>query len=118
MDFELLIPIFAIVGFWAAIIIFIYMGITHRNKVRMALIQSGKDASIFKTPEDRKEQSLKIGMVTVGLGLGTLLGFALEMAGLPAYVSYTSMVLLLGGAGLIAYHQMQSKKAQMTEDVV
>lgn len=106
---ELWIPIFAVGGFWGAVITYIVYYYKSRHIERMALIENNKDASIFaNTVEDIKRQktgsSLKVGLLFVGLGLGLILGviidtiFNCEPAG-----TFASM-LVFGGLALIVYH--------------
>ena len=40
-------PIFGIIGFFASVIILVYMFFSSRHKIRMALIENDKDMSIF-----------------------------------------------------------------------
>lgn len=100
---EVLIPILAIVGFFASIIITVYMFFTSRNRIRLALIDQGKDASIFRKSSHRN-LALRNGLVAVMVGAGLLTGYLLEKVGMPGFVAYTAMVLIFGGLGLIGYY--------------
>jgi len=101
---EALIPLFAILGNFAAIIVFIYFYFTSRHRERMALIESGKDATIFKREKDPSNRALKYGMVAVMSGIGLLIGAFMKKMGMPGEVAYFSMVLIFGGMGLLAYY--------------
>lgn len=100
---EVLIPILAIISFHAAVIVFIYMFFTSRNRIRMALIEQGKDAGIFRK-DFRTITALRNGMVGLMGGVGLLLGYFLERTGVPGFVAYSSMVLIFGGLGLIGFY--------------
>ncbi len=113
---EALIPLVAIMGNFTAIIVFIYFYFTSRHRERMALIESGRDARIFKPERDDSNRSLKYGMVSVMAGLGLLIASVLERLGMPGEVAYFSMVLIFGGMGLLAYYF--SLKARRESDVV
>ena len=103
---ELLIPIFAIVGFFSAVIIFVYMYYSSRNRERMALIERDKDASIFQGQQNsRKTNPLKYGILGIMLGIGIFLGNILERIGImDNESSYFSMILIMGGIGLTGFY--------------
>jgi hypothetical protein len=67
----------------------------------MALIQSGRDSSIFS--EDKQCYStLKWGLLLFGVGLGLLIAEALSHYDiLSPEVAYFSMAFIFGGAALI-----------------
>ncbi len=103
---ELLIPIFAIVGTFSAIIVFVYMFFSSRNRERMALIERDKDATIFKpNQEHSKKNVLKYGILGVMIGIGIFLGNIVERVGLmDTGSSYFSMILIMGGIGLTGFY--------------
>lgn len=107
----LFIPILGTVGTFGSLIIWIYVYYNSRHKERMALIERDKDASIFKIPHREQHNSLKIGVVTIMIGLGILIAHMLGTAGLDEVVAYFSMILLFGGSGLVFYYAyMQRRK--------
>jgi hypothetical protein len=95
MDAGILIPISA----FAMVLGIVYL--SYRKKERMALIQSGRDSSIFG--QDRQCYStLKWGLLLFGVGLGLLLAEALARYDiLSPEVAYFSMAFIFGGAALI-----------------
>ena len=101
--------VLAIAGFFSAVIIFIYMFFSGRHKVRMALIEQGKDASIFQKDKDHLE-SFKYGLVAIAAGIGLLIGNRLDEMGMPEPVAYFSMILILGGAALVAFYMYARRK--------
>lgn len=114
---DLLIPIFGIVGTFGWLIVWVYMFYSSRVKIRMALIESGKDASIFATGY-RKAEALKYGILGVMAGAGILLGELLENLGLPGVVAYFSMILIMGGLGLVGFYIYLSKKGEQEEALI
>jgi len=83
---------------------------------RLALIEQGQDASIFRKSNNR-HIDLRNGMVALMVGTGLLIGYLLERAGLPGFVAYPAMVLILGGLGLIGYYLYLGNRV-MEEEVI
>ncbi len=105
----------AVVGFFTAIIVWIYMHYSSRHRERMALLEHSKDASIF----ERKQRAfanmnaLKYGMVGVMAGIGLLVGgFLNRMHIMEEEVAYLSMMLIMGGAGMVAYYYVGNKEKE------
>ncbi len=112
---EALVPITLFIGIFSSIIITTYINRTAKHKERMSLLEKGLDASIFEEkPKKRKEEnrhkSLKWGMVAVAVGMGLLVGSVLDTVLGWQEVAYFSMILLFGGAALIAYYLIMDKK--------
>ncbi|TAK38617.1 MAG: hypothetical protein EPO28_10950 [Saprospiraceae bacterium] len=99
----------AVTGVFTSAIVLLYLFFNSRHKIRMALIESGKSADIFKE-ESSRFAALKYGMTAVGIGLGLLLGSALESETFPAPLPHFSMMLILGGGGLILYYLFVKKQ--------
>lgn len=113
MDVGVLIPILAVAGFFASIIIFTYMFFSSRHRERMALIESGQDARIFRKSKFADHQeNLKYGIVAVLSGVGLIAGYFLRFVGLEAFVAYLSMVLIFGGTGLVLFYMMMQGKGK------
>ncbi len=92
---EFLIPI----SFFAMILGIVYM--SYRKKERMALIQSGRDASIL-SEDGRCYSSLKWGLLLFGVGLGLLIAeFMAKYDVMSAEAAYFSMASIFGGMALI-----------------
>ncbi len=109
---EILIPILAVGGFFASIIVWVYMHYSSRHRERMALIESGKDANIFEPTRRNRANALKYGIVG---GIGLLFGSILESFGMESEVAYFSMTLLLGGIGLVGFYMLTNAKRQHQE---
>lgn len=109
---EILIPLIALVGFFGSIITLIYMRYRSRHTERMALIESGRDASIFEEKQlSEKSSSLKTGMLLTGVGLGWFVGLMLEqMFDLNEALGVIPTVLIGGGLGLICFYMVESRK--------
>ncbi|NOZ33735.1 MAG: hypothetical protein GXO80_00370 [Chlorobi bacterium] len=89
---------------FAAVALIIWIYIVNRNKERMALIEKGADANLFKSKRNRLTD-LKWGMLFVGVGIGILSGNILATnSNLKEPVSYFSMIFLFGGISLIIYY--------------
>jgi hypothetical protein len=87
------------VSAFAMILGIIYL--SYRKKERMALIQSGRDSSIFGL-DKQCYSTLKWGLLLFGVGLGLLIAEALAKYDvLSPEVAYFSMAFIFGGAALI-----------------
>ncbi len=101
---EQVIGLVAVIGFFTSVIVGVYLFLNSRHKIRMALIQHGQDAGIFKEEKDASS-ALKYGLVAVGLGAGLFVGtFATKILGLEEDPTIFGFMLMLGGAGLILYY--------------
>lgn len=94
--------IFVPIGFFLAIFAVLYVYWTTRTKERLALIEKGADASIFKT-EPSKYALLKWGIFLIGLSIGVITGFALANV-INEVVAFFTMIFFFGGVGLIVAH--------------
>lgn len=95
---EILVPI----GFFLAIFAILYVYWTTRTRERLALIEKGADADIFKkTPS--KYALLKWGIFLIGLAVGVITADLLSEV-VNEVVAYFSMIFLFGGIGLILAH--------------
>lgn len=115
---DLLIPIFGIVGTFGWLIVWVYMFYSSRLKVRMALIEAGKDASIFQGKGYKRFEALKYGILAVMAGIGILFGELLENTGIPGVVAYFSMILIMAGLGLVGFYIYVSKHIEQEEALI
>ena len=111
---EVIIPIAGIVGTFGSFIIFVYLFFSSRHKQRMALIEAGKDASIFRT-RNNPQSTLKYGIVAIMVGIGLFTASVLEGLGMPGVVAYFSMILIFGGAGLVLFYAYFEKPNSVKE---
>jgi hypothetical protein len=87
------------IAFFAMILGIVYM--SYRKKERMALIQSGRDASILKE-NGQCYSSLKWGLLLFGVGLGLLIAeFMAKYQVMSPEAAYFSMASIFGGMALI-----------------
>jgi hypothetical protein len=109
-----------LVGFialFATVFGIIYVRYTTRNKERMALIEKGADASLFNTGKEGNrftfgwgKFSLKIGMLFMGIAVGTITGAILANAGvLNEGACYSSMIFFFGGLSLVLFYVIDRK---------
>jgi len=95
MQPEIFVPISA----FAMVLGIVYL--SYRKKERMALIQTGRDASILKD-DGRCYSSLKWGLLLFGVGLGLLLAEMLaKYQVMSSEAAYFSMASIFGGMALI-----------------
>ena len=99
----IIIPImFGLVAFIA------YLFFNTRHKERMALIESGKDAGLFKGHQDPQYMgALKWGLMLLCIGIGAGLGAFFDISGNHdgPFVTFP-MVIGSGGLGLIIYYMI------------
>jgi hypothetical protein len=109
--------IFIPLSFFASIVLIVYIYYTNRNKERMALIEKGLDASIFRSPKSTGLLTIKFAFLFIGIGIGILVGNILETTTrLNEEVAYFSMIFLFGGASLIIFHLLEKKFAKTEKE--
>jgi len=91
--------LFVPIGFFLAIFAILYVYWTTRTKERLALVEKGLDAGIFKG-ECSKYALLKWGIFLIAIAIGVVTGFALSRV-INEVVAFFTMILLTGGIGLI-----------------
>jgi preprotein translocase subunit YajC len=97
--------------FFAAIVAIVYLQV--RKKERMALLQTGKDASVFDKGRKCGSPSLKYGLLLTGAGVGILLANILVSLNiLSEDVAYFSMIFIFGGMALLVDFFLQRKEMQ------
>lgn len=83
----------------------------HRHRERKALIEKGISAELLvSATKDRTQESLKYGILAVGLAIGILIGNILdEYTRMSEEVSYFSMIFLFGGLALLTFYALAKK---------
>ena len=94
--------IFVPIGFFLAIFAILYVYWTTRTKERLALIEKGIDAKIFKSSPS-KYALIKWGIFLIGLAIGVISGYALS-TGINEVVAFFTMIFFFGGLSLISAH--------------
>ena len=108
----ILIPLMGILWPMIALIVFLFLHYSSKNKIRMALIESGRDASIFRSRRkvDRL-RTLKNGIVCLMVGIGIMVGYLMsELVGIPEEVASISSIFLFIGMGLIGFYTYAMKQ--------
>ena len=91
-----------------------YLHYSTRNKERLALIEKGMDAGIFKqsreTPPVWKVLVLNIALLLMGIGVGILVAlFIQESLGFYNDALYPGLIFLMAGTGLMTGFFMTKK---------
>ena len=109
----LLVPL----GAFAMVFGIVYLGITARNKERLALIERGADPSLFESVKKGNSHSiLKWGMFLFGIGLGIVIAAIIVQSGMMSEDSaYPAMICVFGGLALIGVHLFKSKQEKQDE---
>ncbi len=107
-------PVLILGVIFGAIVAIVYLQV--RRKERMALLQTNKDASVFKTGDKKESSSLKYGLLLIGVGFGILLAnIFVSLDVLTEDVAYFSMIFLFGGIALILDFFLQKKNVKEKE---
>ncbi|MCE7065625.1 DUF6249 domain-containing protein [Dyadobacter sp. CY326] len=100
--FKIMNGLFISLGAFAGIFGIIYVFLMTRHRERIALIEKGANASLFRDEHFSGYPTLKFGMLFVGIALGILLGNVLEdQYNFNKGTAYLSMTFLFGGISLI-----------------
>jgi hypothetical protein len=91
-----------------------YLHYSTRNKERLALIEKGMDAGIFKQSRETapvwKVLVLNLSLLLMGIGLGVLVGlFIEESLGFYNDALYPGLIFLMAGSGLMTGFFMTKK---------
>ena len=97
---EVLVPIV----FFGIVFGMFYLWISSRHKERMSLIDKGESADkIFGVPQKgTKKWLLNLGILSLGVAIGVLVGSLLETIGMNEEIAYPAAIFLFGGCGLVA----------------
>lgn len=107
---EELVPI----SIFAMVVAIVYLNI--RKKERMALLQYGKDASVFRTVK-RRDPSLKYGLLLIFLGVALLIAnFLVESGTMQEEPAYFSLLSLAAGISLLLSFFLERRKAPEKEE--
>ena len=115
MGVEIVVP----VALFATIFGIVWIGVSARNKERLALIEKGMDASIFKIESQGhwRYGALKFGLLAIGIGIGLVVANILDVNGImDEEVAYFAMVFIFGGLGLLSYYKLMGKLKPEKED--
>lgn len=99
--------IFVPIGFFLATFAILYVYWTTRTKERLALVEKGIDAGIFKG-ECSQLALVKWGIFLIAVGIGVVAGFALANV-INEVVAFFTAILICGGVGLIVAYSVTNK---------
>ncbi|WP_167605539.1 DUF6249 domain-containing protein [Maribellus sediminis] len=99
--------LFVPIGFFLAVFAILYVYWTTRTKERLALVEKGLDAGIFKG-ECSQLALVKWGIFLIAIGLGVVAGFALSRT-INEVVAFFTAILVCGGVGLIVAYLVTNK---------
>lgn len=91
----------------------VYYYLTTRNKERLALIEAGADAKLFKTATNSWYIVIVVGMLAIGISLGAAFGMMVEhLSGATGHDNeqgYVIGIFLFAGLSLLASYFMIRK---------
>jgi hypothetical protein len=105
----MLIPIIGTIGLFT-MIVFVRK---YENDEKMAMIAKGITPPQKKPREFNVSQSLQIGFILIGFGIGLLMGSLLEsLTNIDGDTAHFAMIFIFGGLGLLAsyFYQMNLEK--------
>lgn len=113
---EVLVPLIVFSAMFGAF----YVHVTARHRQRMAMIEKGMDLGDLSRARDALFNSLRNGLLMLGVGLGLFLGYLVARV-MPSVADphepdadnplpYFMMVLLCGGAALVIHHFIVRKR--------
>jgi len=90
-------------------ILIIYRAIKLKNQEKLALIEKGMDPTLADSKPKNQQNNLKNGLMLIGIALGVLCGYILNLTiDIPNFVAYSTMILIFCGIILVYIHK--SKK--------
>jgi len=110
--------IFNVLIVFGSLFAVIYVAITARTRVRLALIEKGADASIFYSARQKKPAILPLILVNLSLLLISV-GIGIFIAAIMVYsfkveegVAYPGTIFTMAGLGLLAGYRISSKMVE------
>ncbi len=81
-----------------------------KNKEKSALIEKGIDPSLLDSKPKNQQNNLKIGLLLIGIALGVLVGYILNLTlGIPNFVAYSTLILVISGIILVFFHKSKTE---------
>lgn len=103
------------ISFFALVYGIVYLGI--RKSERMALLEAGKDATIFDNGKKVKNLALKWGLLLIGVGLGLVLAnILIKLNLMDDEAAYFGMSFLFGGIGLVVSYFIDLSEYKNSKD--
>ncbi|MFK7907670.1 MAG: DUF6249 domain-containing protein [Chitinophagales bacterium] len=108
--FEMVAIIVVVTTFFSTISFLFKTYFANRHKERMALIESGRDMSVFKPKKRQTNRALKFGLLLFGIGAGILTGSIVEfLLGLEPPLGIFAMMFIFGGVALVLYYLIEAR---------
>jgi len=104
-----IVPIFGMifVGWWFYLK---YRENQINNQEKITLIEKGMDPTLLDTKSNYQPSNFKIGLLLIGTAIGILAGYILNLKlGIPNFVAYSIMILVICGIILVFYHKSKTK---------
>ncbi len=115
--FEMVAIIVIVTSFFSTISFLAKTYFSTRHKERMALIESGRDMTVFKPKKRQTNRALKFGLMFFGIGAGILTGSIIEaIFGLEEPLGIFSMMFIFGGVALVLYYIIAAKLSFENEE--
>jgi len=107
-NFMYLIPIFGM-GYLCWVFYLQFREKQIKNQEKIALIEKGLDPTLLDPKPVNPPNSFKIGLLLIGAALGILFGYIINLTfGIPNFVAYTIMILIVCGILLIFFHKSKT----------
>jgi len=89
------------------VLFIIYKVLKMRSKERLSLIEKGMDPSLARPKLDKNPLNyLKYGLLLIGMALGVVSGYLLNLFfDIPEFVAYSAMILLFCGLLLLYFYK-------------
>lgn len=83
-----------------------YRAIKLKNQEKLALIEKGMDPTLADSKPKSQQSNLKTGLMLIGIALGVLCGYILNLTlDIPNFVAYSTMILIICGILLVYFHK-------------
>ena len=87
----------------------IYKAIQLKNQEKLALIEKGMNPTLADSKPKKQQNNFKIGLLLIGVALGVLVGYILNLTlGVPNFVAYSTMILIFCGIMLLYFHKSKN----------
>jgi hypothetical protein len=111
---EIVVPVVSVLSTFGSIFGIAYIYFMTRHKERLALIEKELTGEIFKTTQKQylKYWSLKIGLLFIGVGIGTIVGFVFWTYNLDhslGVMATFASIMFFGGLGLLVSFFIERK---------
>lgn len=110
---QILVPL----GLFASIFGVLYLFITARYRERMALIEKGLSADMFKTDGGVSNLNRRIGLLSIGVSLGIISGMICSKFNIGDDAIYPASIFFFGGIALLIAHYLDKKDKSKSDQI-